>query len=446
MVASYYAAAMPTPGQIMAIDDWMLTRFGYPVNNYNGSEPTGLDMATLAREYFGLPNAARYSQWTLAQLQQELNNGYPVIIGVYTSMKPEYGYKHFMVLVGMDANAVYVNDPGRTNGQQKTYPLSDFQMAWKENADNAVVVIHPNGPPPQPTWTQKIPSNRPSARAGHSMAFDSTRSEDVLFGGQLSGNGYSGETWIWNGSTWIQKYPSSSPSSRAWHAMAFDSIHQQVVLFGGQNGSGNLNDTWVWDGSNWTQKIPATSPSIRASPAMVFDVANNQVVLFGGAPFGVALSDTWIWDGTTWTQKLPAVTPPARFGHAMVYDSARSQVLMFGGTYDYSGSYWNDTWVWDGSNWIEKSPSTSPTPRYYHGMAYDAVSAQVVVFGGYMPVSGLWDDTWTWSGSNWTQTLPSSSPSARCCHTMVFDVPNNQLLLFGGSSYSTTFGDTWVWK
>jgi hypothetical protein len=148
MVASYYSGSKPTTTQIQAIDDWMLTRFGYALNNYNGSEPTGFDMAILAREYFGLNNAARYSHWTLLQLQQELSNGYPVIVGVYTSMKPAYGYKHFMVLVGMDANTVYVNDPGRTSGQQKAYPLSDFQAAWKANANNAVVAVHSNGPPP----------------------------------------------------------------------------------------------------------------------------------------------------------------------------------------------------------------------------------------------------------------------------------------------------------
>ena len=44
------------------------------------------------------------------------------------------------------------------------------------------------------------------------------------------------------------------------------------------------------------------------------------LVLFGGT-FGGTLStnfnDTWVWDGTNWTQKSPITSPPGRFWHAM---------------------------------------------------------------------------------------------------------------------------------
>ncbi len=160
MIAKYYEGQTPTSTEIEQIDDEMLALFGYPVNSDNGSasgdngsEPTGYDLATLASKYFDLPDSHRYANWTIAQLQEELANGYPVIVAVFTHMSPADGYnKHFMVLVGMDTNFVYVNDPGRT--WQQTHPgplaytLSDFETAWQENANNAVVVIHPNGPLP----------------------------------------------------------------------------------------------------------------------------------------------------------------------------------------------------------------------------------------------------------------------------------------------------------
>ena len=183
MVASYYAGANPMEQEIEQIDQWMGVQFGYRLTGENSSEPSGNDMATLAKEYnwdalFGiaglqLPDAQRYANWHMWQLQQELANGYPVIVGVYTSMNPNLGYKHFMVLVGMDDNFVYVNDPGKidpaTSGvkdpsatacpaaasqHHRCYTITDFTNAWQKNANNAVVVIHPNGTPPPPqTWS-----------------------------------------------------------------------------------------------------------------------------------------------------------------------------------------------------------------------------------------------------------------------------------------------------
>ena len=109
--------------------------------------------------------------------------------------------------------------------------------------------------------------------------------------------------------------------------MAYDSSHSQVVLL-------EANDTWVWDGSNWTQKLPQTSPPSRGSFALAYDSAHGQVVLFGGdraTANGIPPNDTWVWDGDNWTQKSPQTSPPARHRHAMAYDSAHGQIVLFGG-------------------------------------------------------------------------------------------------------------------
>ena len=67
-----------------------------------------------------------------------------------------------MVLLGMDSQNVYVNDPGLQFGGQRSatdptpgraYPISSFSAAWAAN-NNSGVTIHPNpptgagGPPP----------------------------------------------------------------------------------------------------------------------------------------------------------------------------------------------------------------------------------------------------------------------------------------------------------
>src|ERR1035438_5531573 len=176
------------------------------------------------------------------------------------------------------------------------------------------------------------------------------------------------------------------------HAMAYDSVDHQVVLCGGISAGYNptdLNDTWVWDGANWTQKFPKTSPPARSLHAMAYDSGHGQLVLFGGIvnlKSGPFLGDTWVWDGANWTQKAPQASPPAQYAHALAFDSAHGQVLltgMFTGTVIVSRSTaFNITWVWDGSNWIQKAPQTSPSPRTGFAMAYDSAHGQVALCGG----------------------------------------------------------------
>jgi len=260
-------------------------------------------------------------------------------------------------------------------------------------------------------WVQKLSNNLPDgtgyyavSRYGHAMAYDDARSQVVLFGGFREGFGLGrvNDTWVWDGTNWTQRFPSKKPSARDEHAMVYDPAGRQVVLFGGFAGTWAwgegwvpLADTWVWDGINWTEKSPTNKPPARERHAMAYDAARGQVVLFGGLGARGPLNDTWTWDGTTWTQKSPANKPPAREGHAMAYDAARRQVLLFGGDDSRTPRLLNDTWVWDGSNWVQQFPANSPPARDSHAMAYDAARDQVMLFGG-APGVGWVADTWVW--------------------------------------------------
>ncbi|MBI3663134.1 MAG: hypothetical protein HY234_08815 [Acidobacteria bacterium] len=284
------------------------------------------------------------------------------------------------------------------------------------------------------------------------MAYDAARGQVVLFGGAdtITGTNFH-DTWVWDGANWTQKSPSTSPSGTGSQAMAYDAARQQVVMFGGAVGDNVFNtvissDTWVWDGTTWTQRFPANSPSPRLGAAMVYDPVRQQVVLFGGGPGSPeSFGDTWVWDGNNWTQKFPATSPPARSNFGFAFDVARGQAVLYAGRGD--GDTWlNDTWVWDGTNWTQKFPATIPTtPRALHRMAYDASRQQVVLFGGHGPSNDpLYDDTWVWDGVNWTQKFPASSPSGRTGHTLAFDEACAEIVLFGGFTGSFA-DDTWVW-
>jgi len=179
---------------------------------------------------------------------------------------------------------------------------------------------------------------------------------------------------------------------------------------------------------------------------MAYDAARSQVVLFGGINpnSGVMLNDTWVWDGSNWTQKSPQTSPPAREGHAMAYDIARGQVVLFGGL-DAKMNALNDTWLWDGVNWTQ-STARGPGARGNTAMAYDADRSQVVLFGGEDAQSKTIADTWVWDGSSWTQKTPAASPASRLGHAMVWDAARSQVVLFGGDdANSDALADTWVW-
>jgi len=179
---------------------------------------------------------------------------------------------------------------------------------------------------------------------------------------------------------------------------------------------------------------------------MAYDAALGRVVLFGGYGDGGFLSDTWVWDGLNWTQEFPATTPPARQGSTLVYDAAHQQVLMFGGVENASNGYLNDTWVWNGTNWLQLAPQNSPSPRDSYQIAYDKVRQQAVLFGGYNNVHFL-GDTWIWDGTNWYAMTPSYSPPARELSSLVFDEAHGEAVLFGGLGGSpvVAFNDTWTW-
>lgn len=180
-------------------------------------------------------------------------------------------------------------------------------------------------------------------------------------------------------------------------------------------------------------------PDARQDAAMVYDEARGQVLLFGGRGSGLLLDDTWVWDGAGWSQKTLVTSPAARSRFAMAYDAARQEVVLFGGA-----SGFGDTWVWNGTTWTERFPVTSPTPRRAHAMAYDAAREQIVLFGG-VGDGNTGDETWVWDGANWTQLFPATSPPARSDPAMAYDVARERVVLFGGSGNAGQLDDTWTW-
>jgi M6 family metalloprotease-like protein len=236
-------------------------------------------------------------------------------------------------------------------------------------------------------WSMKAPAHNPGRLDGHAMAYDPGHDRIVLFGG-VSDAGISGATWTWDGSDWAQLHPQHSPPARTNHAMVYNPASHEIVLFGGSSvESSPANDTWEWDGTDWTKKVSAMAPPSRERAAMAYDAARNEIVLFGGSRdehsslHPVFFSDTWVWDGAQWRQKATSTMPTPRTGARMQYDPVLGQVVLIGGygavylgvtpPFPYYDDYREETWTWDGTDWLQRFPNQSPSFAWTYAMEYD---------------------------------------------------------------------------
>jgi hypothetical protein len=312
------------------------------------------------------------------------------------------------------------------------------------------------------TWTQRTPQNSPAPRLRAAMAYDAAHGVTVLFGGTTSlglDTTYMNDTWTWDGTTWNQVTPSgSNPSARNGHTMAYDPVRGRVVLFGGSTSSALV---WEWDGVHWTAISPATTPTPRTGHAMAWYPPLNQVIMVGGASPGVGTlqsgwsNEAWGWNGSDWLS-APSV-PYGIASHGLAYDASRDRLVLFGGAAGPSSSgMWAGTskvTEFDGATWKTVSVSASPPATRNAAFAYDPVRSQTVLFGGSVGVQNsgpysiaITGETWTWNGSAWTAS--TRSPCGRHNVSFASDTARGRVVLFGGLSYSAdndVAGDTWEW-
>jgi Kelch motif/Galactose oxidase, central domain len=295
---------------------------------------------------------------------------------------------------------------------------------------------------PAPAWTQIQTAKSPPKRAAMAMAYDPVSQKVVVFGGYTS-NGYLNDMWTFDGTSWVKERTSSSPSPRAAGNMAFDAHAKKLVLFGGFDGKHYLGDTWLWDGatSQWTAAQPTQSPTAVTGPAVFTDPRDRRADVFGGFDGHAYHAETWRWMGSTWRRLQTQVEPYGRSGMVFAANPKMKSVVVFAGLGSQNP---DNTWTWDGRQWLQASPSLQPPPVYYGAAAYDAALNSILEFGGGNGGVDL-NETWSWNGMTWTQLQPATAPSARESVGMAYDAAIQKIVLFGGTFYSggVLFNDTW---
>jgi hypothetical protein len=177
---------------------------------------------------------------------------------------------------------------------------------------------------------------------------------------------------------------------------------------------------------------PGGVAAICLSLALSAGISHAQIVSASGPP-------------PTWKRLSPAVSPSARAAHVMAYDPVSGNVVIFGG-YD-DANYLDETWTFEGSTWTRQTPPISPSPRAEASLAYDAILQRLVLFGGY-DSTGCLGDTWLWDGatSTWTNVLTAIAPPA-ITGPMSFEDPlSGRAVIFGGYDGHIYQNGTWIFQ
>jgi hypothetical protein len=304
------------------------------------------------------------------------------------------------------------------------------------------------------SWQQRLVPAAPS-RLDPAVHYNPASGEVEVFGGidfrmsstSVMQGGSRSDTHSWDGTTWRRRHGDLRPAGRQGHVLSADPLGR-VLLFGGLRPQPSTSDTWTWDGNRWTEHMPTTSPRPLVDAGAVLDAARSETLLFGGNSSGTLSAELWAWNGNTWSLRDAGTGPVGRFEPALAFDVGRLVTVLFGG-FARQGTAMQplgDTWEWDGSAWLRRTPSTSPSPRAGAAIAYDPLRQRTVLFGGRsgFTASHQLDDTWEWDGLAWQRMTPTVSPTALLSPSLHFDPSTNRMLLIG-TMVSTTPFETQVW-
>lgn len=246
-------------------------------------------------------------------------------------------------------------------------------------------------------------------RLGFSVVYNSQTKRLNYFGGMDPiKKEFHNDLWELDQDGW-KKIPINGnlPAERAFMGMVFDRRTNNLLLHGGLGSLGNIfGDTWTFDGVNWE----IIDSSLSAYPRLGFSLTNNlkneTVVLFGGATpqgrYNIALNDTWIWDGIDWVQQFPATSPPPRSSGNMVFSPIENCVILIGGESERGG--YDDAWLWNGTSWLERSSlSLKHVALESRAIIFDTNKNSLLLVGKKAVDQDI--DAWILDGEKWRDKL-----------------------------------------
>jgi hypothetical protein len=233
-------------------------------------------------------------------------------------------------------------------------------------------------------------------------------------------------------------------------ALFYDPALERVVLVNGAGETGPPRPTelWSWTGSTW-ELLDAAGPLARSFGAVGRDPERGVLVVHGGiVSASEPFAETLEWDGRDWTVHQGAGAGPGpREGAGLAWDARSSRMLLFGGA--VGSEQLGDTWAWDGATWTQVADS-GPRPRFVSLMTEDRDTGDILLQGGHWVDGNEGDflaDTWRWDGDAWVEVTADVGPGPRVNSPGAWDERLGGIVLFGGGTgLDTPFAaDTWLW-
>ena len=184
-------------------------------------------------------------------------------------------------------------------------------------------------------------------------------------------------------------------------------------------------------------------PSAGFDSALAYDSARHRAVLvMNSLP-----SQVWEWDGSTWVNKSPSTAIIESFDGANAsYDTVNSAVVSVAASTDGTMA----SFAWNGTAWTQQA-STSGATITDVVSAYDSSRNALVAYAwdrATTQASILLDDVFEFSASAWSNPN-QGAPSPRIGAAMIYSAVDATLMLLGGATGNFAGADRivdlWTW-
>ncbi len=293
---------------------------------------------------------------------------------------------------------------------------------------------------PDQTWTLGQPPHN-DWRAASPQVVGSAPIDSVTYAGTRDhalGVGPGGATWSFvPGDGYRQLAPAGAVDwtwGRTSYGLAYHAALDKVVLFGGNSFLGGRTDLWLWDGSAWSEWRGTTTPNPTPFVSSMFYAPDRDRL--------IVLSDRW-WEWSPLYGWQRGTDPPPRafFG----YNPTNGRILAFGPI--RNGTRTTETWEWDGSQWLQRTPRHTPLERPRANLHYVPTLRGIVMVGHrYVGRVRASDWLWLWDGQDWAELSGSQSlgPAGQvgdfqfADQFSTFDLGRGQILLPSHTGYGRT--------
>lgn len=260
------------------------------------------------------------------------------------------------------------------------YDSSDGYVVFFDSGGASPTTFAYNG-----SWSQINTSSGPSLAFDYSLADDPADGYLLLLDENFTSS--SSETWSYHHGAWTKLHASLAPPPRYGADMTYDSAAHCVLLFGGIRGSGGsnlLNDTWTFANGTWANVTSGPAPTASAFGQLGDDPPDGGAVLFGGdsGPHLAPSNQTWVFSHGGWTKVKSSAAPVMATFDPMAYDPAFGGVLLFGSEPGAVAGSPNETWIFEGNNWVDLQPESVPTQLNSGALAFDPHLFRMVLFDG----------------------------------------------------------------